>query len=148
SIGDGFPQAPLFICACLVGLFSYGISLSLYIRSLRNLGTARTSAYFSTAPFIGAALSIALLNEPVSAMFVAGGALMALGVWLHITERHSHEHTHEAIEHEHMHVHDDHHQHEHDSSVPVQEPHSHLHRHERITHTHHHFPDLHHDHGH
>jgi drug/metabolite transporter (DMT)-like permease len=148
SMGDKFPQVPVLLVACLVGLFSYGLSLSLYIRSLRHLGTARTSAYFSTAPFIGAALSIVLLKEPVSAMFAAGGAFMALGVWLHITETHSHEHTHEEIEHEHMHVHDEHHQHEHDSSVPLQEPHSHLHRHKRITHTHHHFPDLHHDHGH
>ncbi|PWT98452.1 MAG: EamA family transporter [Candidatus Melainabacteria bacterium] len=148
KIGDGIPETSVLIAACLVGLFSYGLSLSLYIRSLRHLGTARTSAYFSTAPFIGAALAIAFLNEPLSLTFTLAGVLMAAGVWLHVTEQHSHEHTHEAIEHEHQHVHDEHHQHEHDSSVPVDQPHTHRHRHERITHSHHHYPDLHHDHEH
>src|SRR5262249_2937863 len=118
------------------------------IRSLRHLGTARTSAYFSTAPFIGAVLSIAFLNEPVSLMFTVAGVLMAVGVWLHVTEQHSHEHTHEAFEHEHQHVNDKHHRHQHDSSTPPGEPHTHRHHHERITHTHHHYPDLHHDHEH
>ena len=148
KIGDSFPEPSVFLTACLAGFLSYGLSLCLYIRSLRNLGAARTSAYFSTAPFIGAALSVLVLKDPVSAMFLVAGALMALGVWLHVTEEHSHEHTHEAIEHEHQHVHDEHHQHEHDSSMPPGEPHTHRHRHAQITHSHHHYPDLHHHHEH
>jgi drug/metabolite transporter (DMT)-like permease len=148
KIGNSTPDPHTLVAACLVGFFSYGLSLTLYIRSLRHLGTARTGAYFSTAPFIGAALSIALLSEPVSGPFLLAGILMAVGVWLHVTEDHSHEHTHKAIEHEHQHVHDEHHHHEHDSSIPPGEPHTHRHRHEEITHTHHHYPDLHHHHEH
>jgi drug/metabolite transporter (DMT)-like permease len=136
--------------ALLVGCVSYGVSLSLFVSSLRYLGTARTAAYFSIAPFFGAALSIVLLHEqPTLQLFVAG-ALMAFGVWLHLTEHHSHEHTHEALEHEHEHVHDEHHQHEHDGT-PAGDPdgkHVHPHRHDSLTHEHTHYPDSHHRHHH
>ena len=73
-------------------------------------------------------------------------AVMALGLWLHLSERHDHEHFHEALEHDHLHVHDEHHRHMHDS--PVSEPHSHWHRHAPLRHKHVHYPDLHHRHDH
>jgi drug/metabolite transporter (DMT)-like permease len=148
ALGAHVPEPFLILLAGLVGLLGYGISLAVYIRSLRYLGTARTSAYFSTAPFIGAAVSIGLLHEPITGNFLLAAALMGLGVWLHITESHAHEHTHEEIDHDHMHYHDEHHMHDHDPSVPIEEPHSHPHHHGKITHTHPHFPDLHHRHGH
>ncbi|HWA48292.1 MAG TPA: DMT family transporter [Dongiaceae bacterium] len=133
--------------AAILGFLSYGVSLTLFVLALRHLGTARTGAYYSVAPFIGAAAAILLLDEPVTATFAAGGLLMAIGLWLHLTERHQHEHVHEPMEHDHMHVHDEHHQHDHPEGTPAK-PHAHLHRHARLIHRHQHYPDLHHRHSH
>lgn len=132
----------------LVGFFGYGLSLVLFVMALRGLGAARTGAYFSTAPFIGAALAVTLFNEPATPAFWTAAGLMGVGVWLHLTERHEHKHAHEVVEHTHPHKHDDHHRHSHAFPWNGQEPHTHAHRHEPITHHHAHFPDLHHRHRH
>lgn len=146
SLGAALPgPLPLFGGA-IVGFLGVGLSLVLFMLALRHLGTARTGAYFSLAPFVGALASIAVFGEAVTSQLVIAGLLMAIGLWLHLSERHDHEHTHEAIEHDHRHVHDEHHQHDHDG--PVSEPHSHWHRHEPIRHKHPHYPDLHHRHSH
>lgn len=134
--------------AAAVGLLGYGVSLMLFVWSLRNLGTARTGAYFSIAPFAGALIAILFFGERPGPWFWAAGGLMAAGVWLHLTERHRHEHTHEPIRHAHRHAHDKHHQHEHDFAWDGNEPHSHEHVHAPITHLHPHYPDLHHRHRH
>ena len=147
AAGSEMPDAATVGIAALVGFLGYGISLALFILALRHLGTARTGAYYALAPFIGAAIAIPLLDEPVTIPFLAGGALMAIGLWLHLTERHGHQHMHEPMEHDHLHVHDEHHQHVHDGE-PVIEPHSHLHRHGQLAHKHAHYPDLHHRHSH
>jgi drug/metabolite transporter (DMT)-like permease len=146
--GNAFPSAGLTAAAGIVGFFGYGVSLALFVLGLRHLGTARTGAYFSLAPFIGALLSLGLLHEPLTFRLVAAGMLMAMGLWLHLTERHEHEHRHEAMEHEHRHVHDEHHQHAHSTGDPMGEPHSHRHRHRPVVHRHPHYPDLHHRHDH
>lgn len=147
-LGASLPAWPVAGAAMAVGLGGYGLSLVLFVLALRNLGTARTGAYFSTAPFIGAAVAILLLGESTPAPFWIAACLMGLGVWLHLTERHEHVHTHEPLEHSHSHVHDAHHQHAHDFEWDGSEPHSHWHRHEALTHKHPHFPDIHHRHGH
>jgi len=147
-VGTTAPSIAALSAGLLLGLLAYGLSLSLFVVGLRYLGTARTGAYFSVAPFFGAILAIPMLHEAVSGKLFIAGALMLVGVWLHLTERHSHEHTHEALEHEHEHVHDEHHQHEHDEPVAPGTRHSHPHRHEPMTHTHAHFPDAHHRHTH
>jgi drug/metabolite transporter (DMT)-like permease len=134
--------------AALIGFFCYGVSIVMFVLGLRFLGTARCGAYYSTAPFIGAALSVLLFSETLSIQFMAAGVLMAVGVWLHVTEKHSHEHVHEAVTHEHAHVHDEHHQHEHGPDDPAGEPHSHAHAHEPLRHSHPHYPDIHHRHRH
>src|SRR5512135_2614237 len=146
--GAVLPSAGTILAAGVVGFFGYGISLALFVLGLRHLGTARTGAYFSMAPFIGALLSLALLDEPVTVRLLTAGGLMAIGLWLHLTERHEHEHRHEAMEHEHRHTHDEHHQHAHGPDVAIGEPHSHWHRHEPLVHRHPHYPDLHHRHSH
>ena len=148
ALGSRLPAVGALAGALLIGLLSYGVSLTLFVLALRHLGTARTGAYFSVAPFFGAAIAIAFLGEPASAQLLIAGALMALGVWLHLTERHSHEHTHEPLEHEHEHEHDEHHQHEHDVEVAPDTRHTHRHRHERMAHAHPHYPDAHHRHDH
>ena len=132
----------------VVGFFGYGASLALFVLALRHLGTARTGAYFSLAPFVGATLAVFMLGEHPSVQLLIAGALMALGLWLHLSERHEHDHVHEAIEHEHRHQHDAHHQHEHTADAAPGEPHTHWHRHVPIVHRHPHYPDLHHRHGH
>ncbi|MCU0933112.1 MAG: DMT family transporter [Thiobacillaceae bacterium] len=148
ALGAAWPSAPQIAGALIVGLFAYGVSLALFVVALRHLGTARTGAYFSVAPFFGAALAVPLLGEPVGPRLLVAGALMALGVWLHLTEHHGHEHTHAALEHDHEHEHDAHHQHAHDQPVPPGHRHSHRHRHEPLAHEHAHFPDAHHRHDH
>ena len=134
--------------ALVVGWLAYGVSLTLFVVGLRHLGTARTGAYFSIAPFFGAVLSILWLDEPIHSRLLLAGGLMGFGVWLHLTERHSHKHLHQVIEHEHDHEHDEHHQHTHDKPAQPGIKHAHWHRHEPITHIHPHFPDRHHRHSH
>lgn len=146
ALGSARPGVITIASATVVGFLGYGVSLTLFVLALRQIGTARTGAYFSLAPFVGAAISIVVLHDSLTPYFLIAAVLMGIGVWLHLTERHEHEHKHEALEHEHMHVHDEHHQHEHDSSVPLTEPHSHPHVHSELVHSHHHYPDIHHRH--
>lgn len=148
ALGHRLPNTLQLASAGAIGLMGYGISLVAFVFALRHLGAARTGAYFSTAPFVGAGLSLLLLREVPGISFWIAGGLMGLGVWLHVSERHEHEHTHEALEHEHLHSHDDHHQHAHPNGVDGSEPHSHPHTHAPLTHSHPHYPDLHHRHGH
>ena len=148
GLGATWPTLPTMLETMAVGLLGYGISLVLFVLALRGLGTARTGAYFSVAPFVGALVSLLWLGESVGPGFWVASALMALGVWLHLTERHAHEHTHEPLEHSHGHLHDEHHKHDHDFEWNGQEPHVHAHQHQVITHTHPHFPDIHHRHVH
>jgi drug/metabolite transporter (DMT)-like permease len=148
AAGASLPAPQLLMAASVLGVISYGFSLALFIVALRHLGTARTGAYFSVAPFFGAALAIALLGEQATPFFVLAAVLMAAGVWLHVTERHLHPHVHEPMEHVHEHVHDAHHRHSHESGWDGREPHVHAHRHGRLVHSHPHYPDLHHRHRH
>ncbi len=143
-----WPASSAVLGAGVVGFLGYGTSLVLFVLALRHLGTARTGAYFSTAPFVGALAGALALREPLTGQTLLAGCLMGVGVWLHLTERHIHEHDHEALEHSHAHVHDEHHQHAHDPGTPPGEPHSHRHVHRPLRHRHPHFPDLHHRHPH
>jgi drug/metabolite transporter (DMT)-like permease len=146
--GADLPEVGPLAGSLATGFLGYGVSLALFVLALRHLGTARTGAYFAVAPFFGAAAAVPLAGEPVTAQFAAAAALMATGVWLHLSERHHHEHVHEAMEHSHRHAHDEHHRHEHAPADPAGEPHTHVHRHGRLVHAHAHWPDLHHRHGH
>jgi len=146
--GAAWPGAVNAAAAAVVGLLGYGVSLALFVVALRELGAARTGAYFSTAPFVGAAIAVFALGEIPPALFWVAALLMGAGVWLHVTERHEHMHAHEPMEHAHSHVHDEHHAHEHDVDWDGSEPHAHAHRHSRLVHGHPHYPDIHHRHGH
>ncbi len=147
SLGVSMPALPTLAGAMVVGLLAYGVSLTLFVVALRHLGTARTGAYFSVAPFFGALLAL-LMGDSVTMPLLVAGALMALGIWLHLTEHHEHGHAHAEMVHDHEHIHDEHHQHEHDYPVTPGSKHRHLHRHEPMTHEHPHFPDVHHQHLH
>lgn len=145
-LGAELPSMGTTAVAAMLGFLGYGLSLAAFVIGLRELGTARTGAYFSVAPFVGAAVSVLLLGEPVTIRLMAAAMLMGIGVWLHLTERHEHDHRHEPLEHEHAHEHDEHHHH-HGADEPVG-PHVHWHRHEPMIHRHPHYPDAHHRHGH
>lgn len=147
ALGASLPSVAHVAGAMLVGFFAYGVSLVLFIVAMRHVGTARAGAYFSIAPFFGAVLAI-VLGAPITAPLVVAAILMAIGVWLHLTERHEHAHTHDAVTHDHWHVHDEHHRHEHDEPVAAGIRHRHVHTHETLTHSHEHYPDAHHRHTH
>ena len=147
ALGMELPAGTTLAAALTLGFLSYGVSLVLFILALRHLGAARAAAHFSTAPFIGAAIAILVLGEPLTASFVTALILMLAATWLVLTERHAHEHGHEDMAHSHRHTHDEHHQHAHRGDEGP-EPHAHWHEHPPITHSHPHLPDLHHRHEH
>lgn len=146
--GAALPAFGTVAAAGVVGFLGYGVSLALFVVALRHLGAARTGAYFSTAPFIGSTVAIALLGESLTLQFALAGVLMGIGVWLHLTENHAHTHDHDAMTHNHPHVHDEHHRHDHGPLDPPGEPHTHAHRHTPMRHRHAHVPDMHHTHRH
>ena len=148
AIGNSLPSWTVATSAAVFGFAGYGVSLTLFVIALRELGTARTAAYFSVAPFFGAVLALGLQHEPLTLTLVAAALLMASGVLLHIKERHLHEHTHGYGSHTHLHTHDEHHRHQHDPDWDGVEPHSHPHEHQPMRHAHVHFPDIHHRHEH
>jgi drug/metabolite transporter (DMT)-like permease len=148
ALGQRMPAFGIIAAAAAIGFLGYGVSLVLFVLALRHLGSARAGAYFAVAPFFGAALAIILQGDALTWQLVAAGALMAVGVWLHVTERHDHLHAHEHQEHMHPHVHDEHHRHEHDFAWDGTEPHTHGHVHLPLVHAHPHYPDVHHRHPH
>jgi drug/metabolite transporter (DMT)-like permease len=147
AVGDKIPGGATVAAAMAVGFLAYGVSLALFVVGLRHLGTARTGAYFSVAPFFGAILAL-LGGEPITIGLTVAGLLMGAGVWLHLTEKHEHAHDHEAMEHDHEHAHDGHHQHVHADGQSSIGRHAHPHRHDPMSHVHAHYPDAHHRHSH
>lgn len=148
--GANFPEIPVIGATLLVGFLAYGVSLALFVAALRHLGTARTGAYFSVAPFFGAGLAL-LTGEKLTLQLAVAGLFMAWGIWLHLSERHAHTHRHEEMEHDHEHTHDgndEHHLHDHDVPVVPGTTHRHRHQHIGLTHSHAHYPDAHHRHQH
>jgi len=152
ALGLAPPALATAAAAAAVGAIGYGASLVCFVLALRHLGAARTGAYFSTAPFVGALAALPLLGESLAPLAWLAAALMGAGLWLHLTERHEHEHVHGPITHTHAHRHDEHHRHAHDAAAPAVDPvtgeHVHEHTHERLVHSHPHYPDLHHGHSH
>lgn len=108
ATADRWPPLWAVLAAGGLGWLSYGVSLALFVVGLRHLGAARTGAYFSLAPFVGAMIAVPLPGEPVTTRLLLAGGLVGLGVWLHLTERHEHAHGHEPPGHSHEHEHDMH----------------------------------------
>jgi uncharacterized membrane protein len=133
--------------ALLLGSLSYGVSLVFFIKALKGLGSSRTGAFFSFAPFIGAIASLIILREWIGWVMFPAAGFMIIGVWLIGSERHSHIHLHKTVTHTHSHNHSDMH-HLHGHSGTLHEPHTHEHNHTEIIHSHVHWPDTHHRHEH
>lgn len=148
-LGGSLPSLPTILMAMVLGALSYGLSIVLFIRAMRNLGVARTSAVFGTAPLAGVVLSFALFQETPTPFFVVALMLMTAAMLLLLTEKHVHPHAHEPVTHDHQHRHDDgHHQHQHPEALEAGQAHSHRHTHEPLSHDHSHLPDIQHRHGH
>src|SRR5258706_2781439 len=143
-LGNPFPAVKTILGTLILGFVSYGLSTMLFIRSMRGLGAARTSALYGTAPLAGVLLSIVIFGEFPSFLFVIAAVLMIGGALLLINEQHEHSHVHTALFHEHSHGHADP-AHGHDEVDGV---HSHEHEHPAEEHEHDHMPDIHHRHGH
>jgi hypothetical protein len=147
-VGEKWPEAPLLAGALVLGCVSYGVSVVLDAYALRLIGAAREAAYFATAPFVGALVSVMFLGDEMGGYDLLAMVAMGMGAMLLLRERHAHVHEHEPLEHEHLHEHDEHHRHEHGTGDPPGVPHSHWHRHEPLVHDHPHTPDVHHRHAH
>ena len=148
TIEGRVPGAGALGVALLVGALSYGVSIMLYISGAQQLGATRSQLIFSTSPFMGMVLAWTLLGEPVLSAQIGAAGLMAIGLYLMLSARHTHEHMHEAMFHTHSHRHGDgHHNHIH-PGLPAWIRHTHPHEHEPTTHAHAHVPDLHHRHEH
>ncbi len=134
----------------IVGGFSYGLSIVLYVLSAQNIGAVRGQILFSTAPLWGVVLSYIMFRDSFAWTHVISLLLLTLAVIVINTFTHGHPHRHEQMEHVHYHRHNDaHHNHVHEDGFHnTGKGHSHLHTHKALTHEHPHFPDLHHRHGH
>jgi drug/metabolite transporter (DMT)-like permease len=142
-LGQQLPAMISILSILLLGFISYGLSIVLFIYSMRGLGAARTSALYGTAPLAGVLLSIVIFGELPSLLFIIAAIIMLGGALLLINEEHAHSHVHTVLFHEHSHKHDDH-AHKHDKVDGV---HSHEHEHPTEEHEHGHMPDIHHRHG-
>lgn len=147
SLGERINNITYALIALLLGFFAYGLSIFFYIYAQRDLGAAKTSAYYAIAPFIGVGLSLIIFRETPSLSFIIALIIMIIGTYFASTEEHNHEHSHIAMTHEHSHSHDDgHHNHDYDKSIVGK--HNHVHTHEEYNHSHKHTQDIHHSHAH
>ena len=145
-LGESAGSLEFAAAALVLGFFAYGLSIFFYVRAQRELGAARTSAYYAMSPFIGVGLSFIILRETVTVVYLVALVVMIAGAYFAISEKHRHPHTHESVTHDHGHSHaDGHHTHTHEGT---DSEHSHVHTHEKTTHTHSHTPDTHHVHTH
>lgn len=147
---NNIPDFKIIMIAMVIGFFCYGLSIVLYVFAMRDLGSARTSALYGSAPFVGSILSFILLGDIPSNTFFIALPIMLIGVILLLKEEHFHTHIHEPLQHEHRHKHPDiHHEHGHtDGQAIINGYHSHYHTHKLVDHVHAHFPDIHHRHNH
>lgn len=145
-LGERLPSARHLGTALITGALGYGLSLVLHLMAVRSIGAARQAAYFATAPFVGAIVSVPLLHDRLLPSHLAAGLAMGAGIAIVVRADHGHRHEHPSELHDHAHVHDEHHAHDH--AEPVLEPHSHVHGHVTLFHDHPHSPDIHHRHIH
>lgn len=133
--------------ALVIGALSFGASLVFFIHALREIGSARTSTWFASGPFIGTILAVIVLGERPPEDYWVAALIMLSGMFFLYWEVHLHFHQHERLAHTHPHEHEEHHLHEHIDGE-YEGKHDHVHVHEAITHAHAHWPDIHHRHIH
>jgi len=131
-LGEKLPDPAHNLLVMLLGFVAYGLSIFLYVRAQKDLGAARTSAYYALNPFIGAFLSFLLLGEALTASYMAALMIMIAGTLLVVMDtvvrHHMHQHTH-VFTHTHdgtTHTHTVVHSHDHDHYI-FTDQHSHRH---------------------
>ncbi|MEB3429069.1 DMT family transporter [Citroniella saccharovorans] len=120
-LGEKIPEMIYIAIVMLLGFVAYGLSIFLYIRAQRNLGAAKTSAYYAVAPFIGSFLAFVVNGEKLAVEYFIGLALMLVGTVFvvydtminHHLHGHTHTivHTHNGVTHTHMITHEHEHNH-------------------------------------
>lgn len=142
-VGERIPSVVWILCVMLLGFVAYGLSIHFYIMAQKDLGAAKTSAYYSIAPFLGVVFSVVLLGEKPKIQFYVALAVMVISTYLMVKDTVQLQHTHEH-EHEHTHTHE----HRHGDTVHTHE-HTHIHSHPHVhngdseDHTHRHTPAYH-----
>lgn len=140
-VGERIPSVVWILCVMLLGFVAYGLSIHFYIMAQKDLGAAKTSAYYSIAPFLGVVFSVVLLGEKPKIQFYVALAVMVISTYLMVKDTVQLQHTHE---HEHTHTHE----HRHGDTVHTHE-HTHIHSHPHVhngdseDHTHRHTPAYH-----
>jgi len=135
---EAFPEVGFILLTMLLGFVAYGLSINYYVKSQKQLGAAKTSAYYAAAPFLGVIFSFLIFRALPAPGFWLGLLLMAAATWFLVTDtigaQHTHPHQHTRLEsvrdangvhleevvysHTHFHAH----QHDHE------ENHEHLHK--------------------
>lgn len=136
-LGESIPELRWIFAILLLGFIAYGLSIKFYIMAQQQLGAAKTSAYYSIAPFLGVAFSLLLLGERPAMQFYAAMLIMAVSTVVMVKDSVRLQHTHE---HEHTHTHE----HRHGDIVHTHEHthrHTHLHIHEESSERHEHRHD-------
>ena len=133
AVGESLPSVKYIILAMLLGFVAYGLSIFLYIRAQRDLGAAKTSAYYAVAPFIGTFLAFVINGEQLSVAYLVGLFFMIIGTLFVVADtlvkNHSHlhthliTHTHDGSTHTHVIMHK--HGHEHFCSSDIHRHHHH-----------------------
>ena len=135
-IGEAVPGILWIGASLLLGFVAYGLSINFYIMAQKELGAAKTSAYYAIAPFLGVALSMLILGERPTRSFYLGFAIMAAATWLMVSDTislqhthlhthvHTHAHSHGGVAHTHEHTHIHAHTHVHGENEGIHE-HSH-----------------------
>ena len=146
AIGEHIPSVLWMVCVLLLGFVAYGLSIYFYVMAQKDLGAAKTSAYYSIAPFLGVAFGMLFLGERPAIQFYVALAVMIVSTYFMIKDtielQHTHEHSHTHI-HEHSHgdtVHSHEHTHTHTHiHVHGEDSGDHRHDHKAMSHEHLHF---------
>jgi len=145
TLGEKIPSLRLMLCVLLLGFVAYGLSIHFYVMAQKHLGAAKTSAYYSIAPFLGVAFGMVLLGERPAIQFYIALVIMIIStcfmiqdtIELQHTHEHQHTHTHEHRHGDIAHIHEHTHTHTH-LHVHGKDTDDHDHRHKEISHEHFH----------
>ena len=146
TIGESIPSVLWMMCVLLLGFVAYGLSIYFYVMAQKDLGAAKTSAYYSIAPFLGVAFGMLILGERPALQFYVALVVMIVSTYFMIkdtielqhTHEHNHTHTHEHSHGDTVHSHEHTHSHTH-IHVHGEDSDNHEHNHKEMPHEHLHF---------
>lgn len=122
--GEQIPGILWIFAVMVLGFVAYGLSINFYIKAQKELGAAKTSAYYSIAPFLGVLFGVLFLRETLDVRFFIGLAIMIVATVLMVKDT-------IALQHTHAHSHSHTHAHAHGDLIHTH-PHEHVHSHTHI----------------